>query len=523
MARRPSLFVTLLFGSTAFAQTELLHLTGDPGMKIGRSLAALSDVDQDGVPDFAVGYTYLDLPGVAIRSGRDGSWLGNHLGSPSTRVRGVGDVDGNGMIDLGIGDPSLGVVRVITFPSTLTVFQIDEVDGIEFGASFAGVGDVDQDGIGDILIGAPNATVTKFECGYARLYSGKTGALLHQWNGLDPSGHLGASVAAAGDVDHDGWPDLLIGEPNVVDPSVRVYSGKTKALLAEVVSNQSFDRFGTSIDGGFDLDQDGTPDFLVGAPRFDVAPAYDCGRVVVVSGATFTTLATFLGSQKDAHLGEAVAAAGDVDHDGVVDFLGGEPDHTLPFGIDKGAVRVFSGANGALLRSWHGASTSVGFGRVLAGLGDLNGDGFAEVGFAETSGAGNAWVHSGREYDAAWSLYGNGLSGTNGVPEIEPSADPTLCAPWQLELRCVATTPAPAIIVIGASAVDLPSAYGGSLLAAPNVVKALVLPSGTTALPISFCDVTLTGVAAYLQLVHADAGAPAGIAFSRGLHLVLGM
>ncbi len=515
---RHSLLVALVFASPASAQTELFHFT-DSSKMFGRPVVSLSDIDQDGVRDFAIGYGKLSSKGVLLVSGKDGSVINGQSGWPMDEIVAVGDVDGDGVDDLGLARQNANEFRVVRLPSLETFIVVSEIE-FYFGVTLAGVGDVDKDGYGDVLAGAPRATVGYHECGWVRLYSGKTMAMLEQWSGFGPNAHFGAAVAAAGDVDADGWPDFLISEPDTANPSVYVYSGKNSAQMAKVVSSQTYDRFGSSIAGGFDLNQDGHPDFVVGAPFADSPPNYDSGRVDVVSGASFTNLATYFGTQMNGRFGEAVAPAGDVDHDGVMDIMVGAPDHVTAFGVGKGAVRVFSGATGAQIRAWFGSSTSAGFGRHVAGLGDLNGDGFAEVAFSEATGA---WVHSGKAYDSTWDLYGTGVAGSNGLPEIAPSGDPTICAAWQLDLRSAAPATSPALILVGAVAVDLPSAYGGSILAAPNATVALVLPNGTTSIQVAPCNVMLTGVEAYLQLLHQDAGAPAGIAFSRGLHLVLGL
>ena len=140
---------------------------------------------------------------------------------------------------------------------------------------------------------------------------------------LSPVDH-GRAVAAAGDLNADGTPDFHMGAPNhhgVPGLTGRVYacSGRDGSTIRVLYGRDAEERFGASVLGELELDADGVPDVLVGVPRA-TAGAKRSGAVRAFSGATGRLLYESTVGAAEARFGEALAAVGDVNFDGVQDF-----------------------------------------------------------------------------------------------------------------------------------------------------------------------------------------------------------
>ena len=351
-----------------------------------------------------------------------------HLDEQGWAVADAGDVDGDGFDDVVVGAPASGASGVpqsgaVTVYSGRTGSVIWQAFGTEtgsgFGSAVAGARDVDHDGFADVLVGSPSSTAGgKAQAGIAFVYSGQTGAVIWEFDGLASPEWQGYSVASAGDVDHDFYPDLLVGVPLAAPGgmanagAVRVYSGQTGVLLFERPGNQPDDFSGFSVAGGRDFDGDGFDDQLVGALGAD-GRAPDAGSATAYSGQTGAELWHFNGSLTGDAMGYAVSTVADLNGDGHPDVLVGAP-RTDPAGlVDAGSVFVLSGANGGLLRRLDGAASNDLFGFSVAGAGDVNGQGYPAliVGAPGTSpqgktSAGTAYVYSGSTGAELWHFDG---------------------------------------------------------------------------------------------------------------------
>lgn len=189
---------------------------------------------------------------------------------------------------------------------------------------------------------------------------------------------FGAAVAGVGDIDGDGVADLVIGarRDSQGDPQsgrVFVVSGVDGATIRE--HNGSFASFfGHAVAAVGDADGDGVGDYVIGSPS--AAPnGLTSGLAEVFSGRTGMRLHRLPGLTPGERAGHAVAGVGDVDGDGYDDVAVGAPLADGVAGLDAGSVRVHSGRTGALLHTVFGDATRALLGWSVAGVGDIDGDG----------------------------------------------------------------------------------------------------------------------------------------------------
>ena len=252
--------------------------------------------------------------------------------------------------------------------------------GSGIGASLARVGDLDADGIPDWVTGDPSRPGAVF------LFSGADGSVLYKLSTPTIGIDFGTSCAGGQDLDGDTVPDILIGAPLgstgmafAGNGSVHVYSGATKGLLREHVGD-AFQGLGRSVTFLDDLDGDGIAEYASGAFQQFFAPPPDSpGEAFVYSGATGDVLYAMAGIQPGDDFGWIVEQLDDIDGDGVPDLGIGAPSMETNTEFPNGAVFLHSGATGALIRMDTGPETNwAGYGNGLAALDDVDGDGISE-------------------------------------------------------------------------------------------------------------------------------------------------
>jgi len=530
------------------AQAVLAESGGESNDEgLGASVGFAGDVDGDGFDDVIVGAPQFKLtatkrPGRAlVISGKTGATLHTLLGTADfddfgRAAAGAGDVDADGSADVIVGAPradllgtDAGTATVFSGATGAALFTLSGDSAFDgFGSAVACAGDVDGDGHDDLIIGAPNDDPHGFSSGSARVVSGVNGATLFLITGDSAYDLCGASVAGAGDVNEDGHADLLVGMPGdsfagIPGGTARVVSGATGLTLFAWHGAAAEDDFGAAVAGVGDMNGDGVPDFAVGA-RLDDHGALNSGAVYLFSGASGLLLREHHGSAVGDLFGSAVFGAGDMNGDGRPELVVGAPyDHCN--GSNCGAASVFSGATGGLLYAYHGAAGEF-LGSSVGGRGDADGDGHDDIivglPFADTiygTGAGQARVYSA----TVWlnlGLAASGGPGAQGSALFSATGDLQPQQPFSLSLSGAASL-APSMLVVGLSVINAPF-KGATMVPRPDFVSVAIPTDAAGGLTLAGfwpagvpADLTLT-----MQWWSLDPGADAGMSSSNALQAI---
>lgn len=320
----------------------------------GASVSSLGDLDGDGVSDLAVGQVNGNDWGPQERGivwilfpNPDGSIkayqrLGRRSFPAHNSLAGVGDIDGDGVPDLGLGDPAAdegglnrGGLQLLYLNPDGTVRESSRInssqgmgerlaDGDLFGYSMASIGDLDQNGVPDLAVGAPLSASGGRERGCVWILFledvgtvSRTVRIGSGQGGFEPEladyAHFGCSVSNLGDLDGDGVEDLGVGAP--YDDASGIDRGALWILLMQNDGSVKDAQKLTGIENGRtwfgyaaaslgDLDGDGTGDLAVGAPLGNDSDG--------VRGGSLWLLFMNRGSH--------AASSADFDENGVVDF-----------------------------------------------------------------------------------------------------------------------------------------------------------------------------------------------------------
>ncbi|MFI5172202.1 MAG: integrin alpha, partial [Chitinophagales bacterium] len=329
-------------------------------MQFGNSVCYAGDVNSDGFDDVLIGA--WKYSGGQSSEGAAYLYMGSPLGISATyawqnesnlasaafgyKVAGLGDVNNDGYSDFGIGayqfnngQSSEGKIYVYHGEAGVISTTPDwayepNITFVNFGYDLSNAGDVNGDGFDDMIAGA-NAYGDSNQ-GKAYVFYGSSGglALSPSWTaeGTVSGGYFGASVNDAGDVNGDGYDDIVIGAYGQsfgysASGKVYAYYGSSSGLPA-------------------------TPSWLSGGPVESGQYGFSCG------------------------------SAGDINNDGFDDVMVGAPNVTHSF-TDEGAVFIYLGSSGGINNSAqniiYGQQTNGRIGRVLSNCGDLNNDNYDDI------------------------------------------------------------------------------------------------------------------------------------------------
>ena len=421
---------------------------------MGRAVAGVGDMNNDGVPDYAVaapgagpklysnfGRTYVifggetttpsltDLDssarGFVIEGAKEGDSVGWSLSQ-------AGDINGDRIADLAVGANPLSLeerVYVILGrpdPKSVAAPTLAAYQGfwIErdlmygwFGQAIDGAGDLDGDGFDDLLIGAPGIDAEKFRGRIHAFYGGTQYAAGNAPGdvlvGEAEGSQTGMAVAGIGDINGDGAPDFAVGALGKV---YVVYGGKQ--LIGVTLENVAQgtggfvilgDSIGTSLSGAGDFNNDGYHDLLVGAD--EKAYLFFGSSDPIPSPRSVDVGLELTGEQQGSAFGGSIAGIGDIDADGFSDIAIAATHYDTPDKMDVGRIYVLFGHEGDQpIRMGDVAAGNGGFavdgeaaldgsdGHALAPIGDTNNDGFGDFVIGVPGKSPDGKVRAGRAY-----------------------------------------------------------------------------------------------------------------------------
>lgn len=433
--------IVYLFYGSAFGIADTIGFM--QGFKanagFGMSAATAGDVNGDGYSDVIVGApndtndsesnrgaAYLYLGSATLFSRYNPDWtvygdLANALLGKSVST--AGDVNGDGYSDIIIGAPAwnfyYGAAYVYygsaTGPGDIPNWRgVGEEIGGQFGQCVAMAGDVNGDGYADVIVGQPSFNGAGQDRGASYVWLGSPEGLGGyeltkdaDWSyaaGLD-NAQFGISVATAGDVNGDGYSDVIIGAHGFSNGSSNeglavIFKGGPGTLSQEpgwdYYSQNQGDNLGFSVKSAGDVNGDGFADIIVGAPYYDSGYT-DEGGVFVWYGSAqgpnqglgFGVNWFARGGVEGGHLGYSVSSAGDINGDGYSDIIAGMPHRKNSQG-DEGAAVVWYGAATGIPNSGETVGNSAVWtaegdvkgamlGYSVGWAGDVNGDGYSDI------------------------------------------------------------------------------------------------------------------------------------------------
>jgi hypothetical protein len=369
----------------------------------GGSVSGAGDVNGDGYDDVIIGAT-----GYNATTGRVYIYFGSNstVNTPNVimtgegtnnqfgiSVSGAGDVNGDGYDDVIIGANSFnsytGRAYIYFGGSSMDniadiIMTGEDIDD-EFGCSVSGAGDVNHDGYDDVIVGARGYYSSSTGIGRAYIYYG--GSSMNSkpdviMTGEETFNYFGHSVSGAGDVNGDGYDDVIVGAYGYNSLQGRVYiyyGGSIMNNTADVtmVGEGTNSDFGVSVSSAGDVNRDGYDDVIVGAYRYD---SWTGRAYIYYGGSTMDSLAdvTMTGEGTNNYFGGSVSESGDVNKDGYDDVIVG----ANRYNSNTGRAYIYFGGNnmnGTADIIMTGQGIGDYFGRSVSKIGDFNKDGYNDV------------------------------------------------------------------------------------------------------------------------------------------------
>lgn len=263
------------------------------------------------------------------------------------------------------------------------------------GSPVAFAGDVNGDGYGDYVVGIPGYDIpvmpplkTLKDAGRAEVISGKNGTTLISINGAASYDAMGAAIAGNGDIDNDGFDDVLVGAPKADDHlnwlrdagSVTVLYGPNGVRKAQIFGIQEKELSGSAVALG-DVNDDGHADIVIGAPKADdFWSQQDTGSVSIFNGKNLLLILECHGASAKSYAGLSVAIGEMGNTKGVGVIVGAPNDNTASNGAKHpGSVTVYGSFNIAHkdctmpMMKKYGTVSGALFGKSVAS-GDINND-----------------------------------------------------------------------------------------------------------------------------------------------------
>ncbi|MDQ3021651.1 MAG: FG-GAP-like repeat-containing protein [Bacteroidota bacterium] len=410
----------IFLGGTNMNNSADVTMTGEQSNNyFGHLVSKICEINGDGYSEVIVGAyscnsntgkVYIFYGGVNMNNVADiklnGETVNNNFGSS---VGDAGDVNGDGYCDVLIGAPgfnnSTGKAYLYIYGMTGTLLadlsMVGEANFSNLGFSVASAGDVNADGYSDILVGAYvyNQTFT----GRAYLYYG--GANMDNiadliFDGEDVNNYFGYSVASAGDVNNDGYSDIIIGAYGYFTNVGRAFIYKGGAAMNNIADYTltgfgQFANFGISVSSAGDVNNDGYSDVLIGSNSINSGR----GRAYLYFGGVNinTPNLIFIGEPSTGYFGTSVSSAGDVNNDGYSDLIVGASGYSSNTGR---AYLFYGGSNMDTTKDliMTGAASNNYFGFSVSKAGDVNKDGFSDIivgAYGNNVSTGKAYIYFG--------------------------------------------------------------------------------------------------------------------------------